>query len=71
MQDRLISRALQDSGKPARLPAPLRFLLGFRAVRHIPARLFGSKATGALSSNTRPKSPGATPSPPSSGGTSA
>lgn len=41
MQNRLISRALQDSGKPARLPAPLRFLLGFRAVRHIPARLFG------------------------------
>lgn len=41
MQNRLISRALQDSGKPARLPAALRILLGFRAVRHIPARLFG------------------------------
>ncbi len=41
MQKNLISRALQDSGKPPRVPAPLRFLLGFRAVRRIPARLFG------------------------------
>ena len=41
MQKRLISRALERSGKPPRLPAWLRFLLGFRAVRHIPARLFG------------------------------
>lgn len=41
MQKRLISRALEQSGKPPRVPAVLRFLLGFRAVRHIPARLFG------------------------------
>jgi len=41
MQKRLISRALEQSGKPPRVPALLRFLLGFRAVRHIPARLFG------------------------------
>jgi 2-polyprenyl-6-methoxyphenol hydroxylase-like FAD-dependent oxidoreductase len=41
MQKRLISRALERAGAPPRLPAWLRFLLGFRAVRHIPARLFG------------------------------
>jgi 2-polyprenyl-6-methoxyphenol hydroxylase-like FAD-dependent oxidoreductase len=41
MQKRLISRALEQSGKPPRVPALLRFLLGFRAVRHVPARLFG------------------------------
>jgi len=41
MQKNLISRALQDSGKPPRVPPLLRFLLRFRAMRHIPARLFG------------------------------
>jgi len=41
MQKRLISRVLEQSGKPPRVPGLLRFLLGFRAVRHIPARLFG------------------------------
>ncbi|HET9820144.1 MAG TPA: FAD-dependent oxidoreductase [Rhodanobacteraceae bacterium] len=41
MQKRLISRALEQTGEPPRVPALLRFLLGFRAVRHIPARLFG------------------------------
>jgi 2-polyprenyl-6-methoxyphenol hydroxylase-like FAD-dependent oxidoreductase len=41
MQERLISRALQDSSRPPQLPALLRFLLGFRSVRHVPARLFG------------------------------
>jgi 2-polyprenyl-6-methoxyphenol hydroxylase-like FAD-dependent oxidoreductase len=41
MQQRLISRVLEQSGKPPRVPALMRFLLGFRAVRHIPARLFG------------------------------
>jgi 2-polyprenyl-6-methoxyphenol hydroxylase-like FAD-dependent oxidoreductase len=41
MQKRLISRALEQSGKPPRVPALLRFLLCFRAVRHVPARLFG------------------------------
>jgi len=41
MQERLISRALQDGDKPPELPALLRFLLGFRSVRHLPARLFG------------------------------
>lgn len=41
MQKRLISKALQQSGEPLQVPAFLRWLLGFRAVRHIPARLFG------------------------------
>ncbi len=41
MQDRIVSRALEQSGKRARIPALLRWLLGFRSVRHIPARLFG------------------------------
>lgn len=41
MQKRLISRALEQSGTPPHVPTLLRFLLGFRAVRHIPARLFG------------------------------
>jgi len=41
MQKRLISRALQDGGRPPHVPALLRFLLGFRGVRHVPARLFG------------------------------
>ncbi len=41
MQKRLISHVLEQSGEPPRVPAPLRFLLDFRAVRHIPARLFG------------------------------
>jgi 2-polyprenyl-6-methoxyphenol hydroxylase-like FAD-dependent oxidoreductase len=41
MQKRLISRVLEKSGDPPRVPALLRFLLGFRTVRHLPARLFG------------------------------
>jgi 2-polyprenyl-6-methoxyphenol hydroxylase-like FAD-dependent oxidoreductase len=41
MQKRLISRVLEQSGEPPRVPALLRALLHFRAVRHIPARLFG------------------------------
>jgi 2-polyprenyl-6-methoxyphenol hydroxylase-like FAD-dependent oxidoreductase len=41
MQNRLISRALENSGRAPRVPALLRWLLSFRAVRHIPARLFG------------------------------
>jgi 2-polyprenyl-6-methoxyphenol hydroxylase-like FAD-dependent oxidoreductase len=41
MQKRLISRVLEQSGEPPRVPALLRFLLHFRAVRHVPARLFG------------------------------
>jgi 2-polyprenyl-6-methoxyphenol hydroxylase-like FAD-dependent oxidoreductase len=41
MQKRLISRVLEQSGEPPRVPALLRFLLGFRTVRHLPARLFG------------------------------
>ena len=41
MQKRLISRVLEQSGKPPRVPALMRFLLGFRTIRHIPARLFG------------------------------
>ncbi|MGA9423366.1 MAG: FAD-dependent oxidoreductase, partial [Rhodanobacteraceae bacterium] len=34
MQKRLISRALEESGRPPRLPGLLRWLLSFRAVRH-------------------------------------
>ncbi|MGH8214646.1 MAG: FAD-dependent oxidoreductase [Rhodanobacteraceae bacterium] len=41
MQKRLVSRALEQAGAPPRVPALLRFLLRFRVVRHIPARLFG------------------------------
>jgi len=41
MQKRLISRVLEQSDEPPRVPALLRFLLGFRTVRHLPARLFG------------------------------
>ena len=41
MQKQLISRVLEEAGEPPRLPWLMRFLLGFRAVRHIPARLFG------------------------------
>lgn len=41
LQKRVISRALAQSGRPPRVPAILRWLLRFRAVRHIPARLFG------------------------------
>ena len=41
MQKRLISRVLEQSGEPPRVPALLHFLLGFRTVRHLPARLFG------------------------------
>jgi 2-polyprenyl-6-methoxyphenol hydroxylase-like FAD-dependent oxidoreductase len=41
MQKRLISRALEKDGRAPRVPALLRWLLSFRAVRHIPARLFG------------------------------
>ena len=41
VQRRVISRALEQSGRPLRVPAVLRALLQFRAVRHLPARLFG------------------------------
>jgi len=41
MQKRLLSRALEQAGAAPRIPALLRFLLKFRSVRHIPARLFG------------------------------
>ncbi|HKZ11546.1 MAG TPA: FAD-dependent oxidoreductase [Rhodanobacteraceae bacterium] len=41
MQKHLISRVLEQAGEPPRVPALLRFLLGFRTVRHLPARLFG------------------------------
>ena len=41
IQKRLISSVLEQSGEPPRIPALLHFLLGFRAVRHRPARLFG------------------------------
>jgi 2-polyprenyl-6-methoxyphenol hydroxylase-like FAD-dependent oxidoreductase len=41
MQKRIISQALAQSGKPLEIPALLSWLLQFRAVRHIPARLFG------------------------------
>ncbi|MGA9341952.1 MAG: FAD-dependent oxidoreductase [Rhodanobacteraceae bacterium] len=41
IQNRLISRALEQGGTPMRVPALMRWLLSFRAVRHLPARLFG------------------------------
>jgi 2-polyprenyl-6-methoxyphenol hydroxylase-like FAD-dependent oxidoreductase len=41
IQKRVISRALAQSGHPLEIPAILRWLLRFRAVRQIPARLFG------------------------------
>jgi 2-polyprenyl-6-methoxyphenol hydroxylase-like FAD-dependent oxidoreductase len=41
VQRRVISRALERGGRPLRVPAALRFLLRFRRVRHVPARLFG------------------------------
>lgn len=40
-QQRLIARVLQAEGPPPRVPALLRWLLGLRAVRRIPARLVG------------------------------
>jgi hypothetical protein len=40
-QKRLISRVLQASGQPPHVPALLRWLLQFRAVRHLPALLVG------------------------------
>ncbi|HLI17689.1 MAG TPA: FAD-dependent oxidoreductase [Rhodanobacteraceae bacterium] len=41
IQKRLISRVLETSGEAPRVPALLRFLFRFRAIRHRPARLFG------------------------------
>lgn len=41
MQKRIISRALEQSGRPARVPLWLRILLRFRAIRHVPAWMFG------------------------------
>jgi 2-polyprenyl-6-methoxyphenol hydroxylase-like FAD-dependent oxidoreductase len=41
VQKRLISRLLEDASKAPRMPVVLRWLLRFRAVRHIPARLIG------------------------------
>ncbi|HSF08058.1 MAG TPA: hypothetical protein VLA60_01515, partial [Nitrospirales bacterium] len=40
-QNRLISKALERSGDPPEFPAILRWLLQFRVVRNIPARLIG------------------------------
>ncbi|MEO8325468.1 MAG: FAD-dependent oxidoreductase [Nitrospirota bacterium] len=40
-QKRLISKALEQSGDSPEVPAILRWLLQFRAVRNIPARLIG------------------------------
>jgi 2-polyprenyl-6-methoxyphenol hydroxylase-like FAD-dependent oxidoreductase len=41
IQDRVISQALEASGRRPRLPWLLRLLLRFRVVRNLPARLFG------------------------------
>lgn len=41
MQQRLISSVLEQRGEPPRVPGLLRWLLGFRVVRQVPARLFG------------------------------
>ena len=40
-QKRVISRALSQSGRSPEVPALLRWLLRFRVIRNIPARLFG------------------------------
>ena len=41
LQNRIISPALEERDQPPRLPWLLRFLLKFRLVRNLPARLFG------------------------------
>lgn len=41
LQKRIISRVLTESNSPPKIPTMLRWLLQFRSVRHIPARLFG------------------------------
>jgi 2-polyprenyl-6-methoxyphenol hydroxylase-like FAD-dependent oxidoreductase len=41
IQKRVISKALTQSDEPPKVPAVLRWLLRYRAVRHIPARLIG------------------------------
>lgn len=41
IQNRVISRVLEQSGGSPRMPFWLRALLHFRTIRHIPARLFG------------------------------
>jgi 2-polyprenyl-6-methoxyphenol hydroxylase-like FAD-dependent oxidoreductase len=41
IQNRAISRALEEGGKPPSMPWILRVLLKFRVVRNGPARLFG------------------------------
>ena len=41
IQQRVVSRALATTGGPIELPGLLRFLLRFRFIRHIPARLIG------------------------------
>lgn len=37
----VISRAITETGRPVEVPALLRWLLRFRTVRNLPARLFG------------------------------
>jgi hypothetical protein len=41
LQNRIISPVLEERDQPPRLPWLLRFLLKFRIVRNLPARLFG------------------------------
>jgi 2-polyprenyl-6-methoxyphenol hydroxylase-like FAD-dependent oxidoreductase len=41
IQNRVVSRALASTSDITQLPALLRFLLKFRFIRHIPARLIG------------------------------
>ena len=41
IQRRIISRALAQGGKLPQVPSWLRWLLRFRVVRQLPARLFG------------------------------
>ncbi len=41
IQKRVLSRVLASTGEVTQLPALLRFLLRFRFIRHIPARLIG------------------------------
>lgn len=41
IQNKVVSRILGSKDKPPRIPAPIRFLLKFRRVRNIPARIIG------------------------------
>jgi 2-polyprenyl-6-methoxyphenol hydroxylase-like FAD-dependent oxidoreductase len=58
IQKRVVSRALAQSGRPLKMPALVRWLLKFRFIRQIPARLFGY---GIRREHVRTGTPAATP----------